>query len=80
MKWTEVRERYPNQFVKIKILKSHFENNKEIVDEVAVIESVDKGKATKELLASKGDTLVYHTSKEKIILTVRNIIGLRRTK
>lgn len=80
MKWAEVREKYPNQFVKIKILKSYSESDKEVVEEVAVIDSIDEYKATKELLSSKGDTLVYHTSKEKVVLTVRNKIGLRRTK
>lgn len=33
MKWAEVREKYPNQFVKIKILKSYSESgNSKFID------------------------------------------------
>lgn len=78
MKWGEVREIYPNQFVKIKVLKSYFKNDEEVIDDVAVIDSIDESEATKELLSSKGDILVYHTSKENIVLKIRNKIGLRR--
>lgn len=80
MRWEEVRKLYPNQFVKIKILKSYFKHDKEFVEDVAIIGSVDRSEATKELLKSKGDTVVYHTSKEEVVLIIRNNIGLRRTK
>lgn len=78
MRWEEVRELFPNQFVKIKILESHIEGDKEIVCDVAVISTVDELKATKELLSSKEDELVYHTSKEEVVIRLRNRIGLRR--
>ncbi|HHY24314.1 MAG TPA: hypothetical protein GX527_08795 [Clostridiaceae bacterium] len=78
MKWEEVRELFPNQFVKIKVLESYIEDDKEKVCDVAVIKTVDESKATKELLSSKGDELVYHTSKEEVVIRLRNRIGLRR--
>jgi hypothetical protein len=40
MKWEEVRNLYPNQFVKLEVLHSMIEKDKEVVDEVAVIGSV----------------------------------------
>lgn len=78
MNWQEVREMYPNQFVKIKVLSSYVEKNQEIIEDIAVIRSVPDELATKELLESKGDELVYHTSHENIVLEIREDVGLRR--
>jgi hypothetical protein len=50
-----------------------------MVDEVAVIGPVTDEEATRELLRSKGKTLVYHTSKEQVIVKIRKNNGLRRT-
>jgi hypothetical protein len=67
MKWTEVRNLYPNQFVKLKVLSSQLENGQEIVEDVAEIKAV----ATKEVLKAKGDELVYHTTHENVVLVFR---------
>ena len=78
MKWKDVRKLYPDQFVKIEVLDSHTEKGKQFIDDVAVIEPVNESNATKELLNSKNNTLVYHTSKENIVLEIRDGLGLRR--
>ncbi|WP_090871427.1 hypothetical protein [Oceanobacillus limi] len=78
MKWSEVRKLYPNQFVKLKVLASHIENSQEIIEDIAVIKPVTEKSATKELLNSKGDELVYHTANENVVLEVRQDMGLRR--
>ncbi|GIO12338.1 hypothetical protein J19TS2_18930 [Cohnella xylanilytica] len=78
MKWEEVQTIYPDQFVKFEILHSFEEDNNEIIDEVALIGPVKDEDATKELLNSKDRTLVYHTSKNKVIVKIRKNIGLRR--
>lgn len=78
MDWSEVRKLYPNQFVKLKILSSTINNEQEVIREVALIYPLDEKSATKELLQSKSDELVYHTYHEKIVLEVRQDIGLRR--
>lgn len=78
MKWNEVRSIYPKQFVKLEILKSHIENDEEIVDDMAIIGPVEDDAATRELLNSKDNILIYHTSKEDIALKIRTRIGLRR--
>ena len=78
MKWNDVMKKYPDQFVKIEILDSHIENGKQYVDDVALIEPVDDFNATEELFNSGEDTIVYHTSKEKIVLEIRDGMGLRR--
>lgn len=78
MKWEEVRKLYPNQFVKIKILESHIEEDKKYIDNMAVINAIkDPREATKELVRTTGDVLVYHTGNEKIVLEIRNIKGYR---
>ncbi|AEF95411.1 hypothetical protein Desca_2589 [Desulfotomaculum nigrificans CO-1-SRB] len=78
MKWQEVRKLYPDQYVLIKILESHIENGAEIVDEVAIVRSIsDPKEATFELVRSKGDTLVYHTSNEQLSIAIRVGPGFR---
>ncbi|MDO3410598.1 hypothetical protein QWJ34_12570 [Saccharibacillus sp. CPCC 101409] len=78
MKWQEVREIFPNQFVKFEILHSEETENQEIIDDVAVIGPITDEEATRELLNSRDKTLVYHTSKDQVIMKVRKNIGLRR--
>ena len=78
MKWNEVRNSYPNQFVKFEVLKSHIENDYEYVDEIAVIGTVSDDEATRELLNSKDNVLIYHTANEAIVIKLRTRIGLRR--
>jgi len=78
MKWNEVRSIYPNQFVKFEVLKSRIEQDKEYVDEIAVIGPVTEEDATNELLHAKENVLIYHTSKENVVLKLRKRIGLRR--
>lgn len=71
VKWQEVRDIYPNQFVKFEILESTEQNNEQIINDVAVIGPVTEEDATKELLNSKNNTLIYHTSKDQVVVKVR---------
>jgi len=41
MKWSEVREIYPNKFVLLRSLEEHIENNKKCIDDVAIIKVLD---------------------------------------
>ena len=78
MKWEEVRKLYPDQYVKLNILDYHFEDDKKIVTDVALINVINDSKlATKELLKSRGNTIVYHTGSEKIVIEMRTPTGLR---
>ncbi|APO44613.1 hypothetical protein BS614_11795 [Paenibacillus xylanexedens] len=78
MKWQEVQQIFPNQFVKFEVLHSEETENQEVINEVAVIGPVSDEKATQELLNSRDNTLVYHTSKDQVIVKVRKNVGLRR--
>lgn len=78
MKWEEVRKIYPGKFVKLKILDYKIDGSKKYVSDVAVIKPIEnKEQATQELVNSGGDTLVYHTDNEEIILELKNIKGYR---
>ena len=37
MKWNEVREKYPNKWVKLQILNSHESEDKEYIDDMYVL-------------------------------------------
>ncbi|TCP29065.1 hypothetical protein EV207_113101 [Scopulibacillus darangshiensis] len=78
MKWYAVRKMYPNQFVKLKALSSKVANGQEMIEDVALIGVVEDRNATNELLKSKGDEFVYHTTHENIVLEIRKDVGLRR--
>ncbi|KJD44352.1 MULTISPECIES: hypothetical protein [Paenibacillus] len=78
MKWQEVQQIFPNQFVKFEIIHSEEKDSQEFIDDVAVIGPVSDEEATKELLNSKEKTLIYHTSKDRVIVKVRKNVGLRR--
>ena len=78
MTWEEVRKSFPNKFVKIQILKSHMEENIRHIDDMAVIKTFDDDtEATRELVRSRDEILVYHTGKEKIEVEIKDIFGFR---
>ncbi|MBM4764587.1 hypothetical protein [Bacillus sp. B15-48] len=78
MKWEEVRKLYPDQYVKLNILDYYLEDDRKIVTDVALINAIEDSKlATKELLKSKGNTIVYHTGSDKIVIEMRTPTGLR---
>lgn len=71
MKWQEVRELFPNQFVLVSILKYHEEDDVKIVDEVAPIRTVNEQSVNKEFFHAKEGTMVYHTANEEFIIHIR---------
>lgn len=79
MLWSEVRKMFPDQFVLVEELQSHYENHTLHVEEVAVIKPIqDPQEAWKELFSAKNERFVYHTSNENIAIEVRNKPMLRR--
>ena len=78
MKWNEIRILYPNKFVLLKILKDHIEKNKKIIDDVGLLKVInDDREASSLLVRCKGDTFVYHTSKEHLYFEIVNTPILR---
>ena len=71
MKWEEVRNLYPNQYVLLEELETHIVEDKKYVDDVAIIRAIqDPKEATRELVSAKPNTLVYHTAKENIVIQI----------
>ncbi|SFD45809.1 hypothetical protein [Clostridium uliginosum] len=80
MKWNEVRELYPNQFVKFEILEFHEDKSIKYVDDVAVIKAIKDGReAMKEFTKCKSSQLVYSTAHEDIKIEKIKHIGIRRS-
>jgi len=71
MKWKEVRQLFPNQFVLISILEFHEEGDQKIIDEVAPIRPITDKEANFEFFRAKPGSIVYHTSKEKCVIHIR---------
>ena len=78
LKWQEVRQLHPDRFVKMQILKSRIEDQTRFIEDVAVIQAFeDEQTATRELVRSKDDILVYHTMKEQIEIEIKPLFGFR---
>ena len=74
MKWKEIREKYPNQWVKLHILSSHEKDNNEYIDDMEIIKTIEgDDEATDELVSCKDKEIVFHTSREEIYSEIRNI-------
>ncbi|MGP0576861.1 hypothetical protein ACTP13_07570 [Paenibacillus peoriae] len=71
MKWQEVRELFPDQFVLVSIINYHEEDNKKIVDEVAPIRTIPEQDANKEFFQVKPGNIVYHTSNQDFVIHLR---------
>ncbi|MGD6803835.1 hypothetical protein [Rossellomorea aquimaris] len=80
MKWQEVRDLFPNQFVLVSILHFHEDEDKKIIDEVAPIRAIPEKEANKEFFNVDPGNIVYHTSNEKCIVHIRKnpMIRVRR--
>lgn len=79
MKWQELRNLYPNQFVKFEIVESHIEEDKEYVDEVAFIQAItDSKEAMREFRKCKQGQFIYSTKNESLIIELVRHVGIRR--
>ncbi|MGD6968295.1 hypothetical protein ACQCVP_17840 [Rossellomorea vietnamensis] len=81
MKWQEVRDLFPNQFVLVSILHFREEEDKKIIDEVAPIRAIPEEEANKEFFNVDPGNIVYHTSNEDCIVHIRKnpLMRVRRT-
>jgi len=77
MKWSEVRARFPNQFVLVEELASHIEGDRVLVDDVAVVRAVPEEEATKTLMQCRDKMFVYHTCNDSVVIELGRIPGLR---
>lgn len=81
MKWQEVRNIYPHQWLKLKVIEKHIIEDKEYIDEMDVIKTIESDfEATRELGKCKENEAVYHTYHEEIYYRIKNIFGYRKVR
>lgn len=81
MKWEEVRSQYPHQWLKLHVVAKHIENDKEFIDDMEVIKTIDSDlEATRELGKCRENEAVYHTYHGEIYYKIKNIFGYRKVR
>jgi len=80
MKWQQVCELFPDQFVLLRILDYTEQEDKKVVTEVAPIRTVPAAEANKEFFSTEPGHLVYHTGNEDCIIHLRKdpLLRVRR--
>jgi len=71
MKWQQVRELFPDQFVLLSIIDFQEEEDKKVITNVALIRAVAEKDANREFFNVEAGCLVYHTSNEECIVHLR---------
>ena len=83
MKWHEIREHYPQQWILLEAIKAHSEANKRILEQLAVVatfpDSVAAMRSYTQLHheAPERELYVFHTSRETLDITERWWLGIR---
>ncbi|OME77955.1 hypothetical protein BK120_24990 [Paenibacillus sp. FSL A5-0031] len=80
MKWQEVRELFPDQFVLLSILEYKIQEDKKTVTEVAPIKTIPTEDANKAFFSAEPGSIVYHTSNEDCVIHLRKdpLLRVRR--
>lgn len=71
MKWQQVRELFPDQFVLLSILDYHEEEDKKVITEVAPVRAVSEKDANREFFSTEPGSIVYHTSNKEYVIHLR---------
>ncbi|RAV22052.1 hypothetical protein [Paenibacillus contaminans] len=80
MKWQEVRDLFPDQFVLLTILDYKEEDDQKIITEVAPIRAVSEKDANREFFGAEPGNIVYHTSNKDCVIHLRKdpLLRVRR--
>jgi hypothetical protein len=83
MTWTEVRQRYPHQWLLIEALLARSESGKRRLDELAIVDAFPDGEAALRAYlrlhrdAPVRELYVVHSDREELEITERDLPGLR---
>lgn len=83
MRWQEVRQHYPQQWVLLESLQAHSDGAQRVLDQVAVINSYHTSseamQAYQQLhqLSPDREMYVLHTSQEQLQIRERRWVGIR---
>lgn len=84
MKWHEVREHFPDEWVLVEAIQAHSKENRRIADDLSVINTFPDGmtgfQAYRELHRQEPfrEFYVVHTSREELDIRERIRLGIRR--
>ncbi|WP_308635416.1 hypothetical protein [Paenibacillus silvisoli] len=80
MKWQQVRELFPDQFVLLSILDYTEQEDKKIITEVAPIRAIPQEHANKAFFSAEPGSIVYHTGNSDCIIHLRKdpLLRMRR--
>lgn len=80
MKWEQVRELFPDQFVLLSVLDYQEEEEKKILTEVAPVRVIAGKDANREFFSAEPGSIVYHTSNMECVIHLRKdpLLRVRR--
>lgn len=83
MKWQEIREQYPKTWLLVEALQAHSENDKRVLDQLAVVNTFLDGQTAMGAYAKlhhefpTREFFVLHTDREQLDITIRRWLGIR---
>ena len=83
MKWQEICNQYPHQWLLVEATIAHSENNERVLDEIAVVDKFsDSVSAINNYTqlhrkAPDRELYVFHTDREALNITERSWLGIR---
>jgi hypothetical protein len=85
MKWVEIRAKYPNQWLIIEALEAHTENQRRLLDQIAIVQlCADSAIALQEYrrlhqVYPQREFYYVHTARETLDIRERQWLGIRRS-
>lgn len=86
MKWTEIREKYPEKWLLIEALKARTKADKRVLNQLIVLGSFKNSNTALQKYSKlhrdspERELYVFHTSRVKLTVTERRWVGIRGTR
>ena len=83
MQWQDIRRHYPDQWLLVEAIKAHSENDRRILDELAVVDTFgDSDAAMKGYMSlhheePHRELYVFHTDRQELDILERRWLGIR---
>jgi hypothetical protein len=83
MRWDEIRQRYPDQWLLVEALDAHTEGDQRILNQLAVVDTfTDSTQALRRYQelhheSREREIYVFHTSREQLRVTEQKWLGIR---
>ena len=83
MQWQDIRRHYPDKWLLIEAIKAHSENDRRVLDDIAVLEAFEdsdaamRGYAGLHREAPQRELYVFDTDREELDIRERRWLGIR---